>query len=168
MEIRAGTSGDQASIAAIARESLAASYSLSPATIENAVEQWYGPDEYTEKLSADGVFFLVLETDDVVGFSESIRVAGRGQGDILWLHVHPGHRGQGIGSALFEATRDRLREAGVQYIRGRVLTDNDAGAAFYTHHGFEQVGEKQIEIDGDHYVEHIFLLPDVDPDPQPT
>lgn len=164
MKIREATPDDRETIRNITKRSLEASYSLSPTTIENAAKEWYGPDQFNEKLDDNDVILLVAETDGVVGFSESVRIAGRGQGDLLWLHVHPDHRGHGIGSDLFEHTRQRLLEEGVQYLRGRVLADNQTGASFYEQRGFEQVGREQIEIDDDQHVEYIFILPDVDAD----
>lgn len=164
MEIRTATPADREAIEDVAERSLNASYSLSPATIEGAAEQWYGADQFAEKLDDDHVILLVAETDSVVGFSESFRVAGRGQGDLLWLHVHPEHRGRGIGSELYERTRERLLEEGVQYIRSRVLADNRSGASFYEDRGFERVGRDRLDIDGDQFEEYIYILPDVDAD----
>lgn len=161
MDIRTATSADRAAIEDVATRSLKASYSLAPTTIEDATAEWYGADRFDEKLDDDHVILLVAEADGVVAFSESFRVAGRGQGDLLWLHVHPDHRGRGIGSALYERTRERLLEEGVQYLRSRVLADNRSGAAFYEDRGFERVGRDQLEIDGDRFEEYIYLLPDV-------
>jgi ribosomal protein S18 acetylase RimI-like enzyme len=154
MEIREATPGDREAIAEITKRSLEMSYSLSPSTIEAAVEEWYGPDRFAEKLDSEVV--LVSENERVVAFSEGLLVADGGQADLLWLHVHPDHRGHGIGTDLFERTEERLSEMGAEYIRGRVLADNQTGASFYERHGFEQVDEDRIEIDGDQYVEYIF------------
>lgn len=165
MDIRTATAADRAAIENIAIASLKASYSLSPATIESAAGEWYGEDQFTEKLEDDHVILLVAEEDgDVVAFSESFRVAGRGQGDLLWLHVHPDHRGRGIGSDLYEQTRERLLAAGVQYLRSRVLADNRSGASFYEERGFERIGQDRLDIDGDEFEEYIYVLPDVDAD----
>lgn len=164
MNIRTATSADREAIENIATKSLKASYSLPSTTIVKAAEEWYGADAFAEKLEDDHVTVLVAETDEVVAFSESFRVAGRGQGDLLWLHVHPDHRGQGIGSTLYERTRERLLEEGVQYLRSRVLADNRSGASFYEERGFEQIGQDQLDIDGDQFEEYIYLLPDVDTD----
>ena len=164
MDVRPATDADREAIEDVTKRSLSASYSLGPTTIENAAEAWYGTDAYAEKLADEHVILLVAETDEVVGFSESYRVAGRGQGELLWLHVHPAHRGDGVGSELYERTRTRLLEAGVQYLRSRVLADNRSGATFYENRGFERIGEDRLEIDGDRHEEYIYLLPDVGTD----
>lgn len=162
MEIRPAIPADRDAIEDVAKRSLTASYSLDAETIAAATEDWYGPDRFADKLDDDHVIILVADADGVVGFSESFRVAGRGQGDLLWLHVHPDHRGQGIGSDLYDRTRERLLEAGVQYLRSRVLADNRSGATFYEERGFERVGRDRLEIDGDQFEEYIYILPDVE------
>jgi len=156
MELREAELDDRASVREITKRSLESSYSLSPATIEGAVEEWYGAGRYAEKLEDDDTLFLVCEVDDVVGFSEGVLVAEGGQADLLWLHVHPDHRGQGIGQALYEHAVDCLEEMGAEYLRGRVLADNQIGAAFYENRGFEQVDEEHIDIDDDRYVEYVY------------
>jgi len=156
MDIREARPDDQAAIREITKRSLESSYSLSPATIEGAVEEWYGEKRYEEKITDDETLLLVSEVDGVVGFAEGVLVAEGGQADLLWLHVHPDHRGQGIGQELYEHTEQRLEEMGAEYLRGRVLADNQMGAAFYEERGFEQVDDEHIEIDDDRYVEYIY------------
>jgi len=156
MEIREADGDDGAAIRTVTKRSLEASYSLSPSTIESAVEKWYSPDEFERKLEDDDVVLLVCESDGVVAFSESLLVAEGGQGDLLWLHVHPDYRGRGLARDVFEDTRERITEAGAEYLRGRVLADNQTGAAFFEERGFEKVDEERIEIDGDQYVEYIY------------
>ena len=156
MDIRAARPEDRDLVQEITRRSLETSYSLSPATIEGAVEEWYGENAFAGKVEREDTVFLVSEVDDVVGFSEGVLVAEGGQADILWLHVHPDHRGQGIGEELYEHLAERLEEMGAEYLRGRVLADNQLGATFYEDRGFEQVDEERIEIDDDRYVEYIY------------
>jgi ribosomal protein S18 acetylase RimI-like enzyme len=156
MDIRAARPEDRDAVREITKRSLETSYSLSPATIEGAVEEWYGEDAFEEKVESDDTVFLVSEVDEVVGFSEGVLVAEGGPADILWLHVHPDHRGQGIGEELYEHLAGRLEEMGAEYLRGRVLADNQMGATFYEDRGFEQVDEERIEIDDDRHVEYIY------------
>jgi ribosomal protein S18 acetylase RimI-like enzyme len=156
MELREAEPDDREAVREITKRSLETSYSLSPATIEGAVEEWYGPDRFAEKVEDVDTVLLVCEVDEAVGFSEGVLVAEGGQADILWLHVHPDHRGQGIGEELYEEAVDRLEGMGAEYLRGRVLADNQMGADFYENRGFEQVDEERIEIDDDRYVEYIY------------
>lgn len=156
MKVREATVDDRETVAEIATRSLETSYSLNPSTIESGVAEWYGPESFEETIE-DAIVLVAEEEGEVVAFSESVVVTEGGQGDLHWLHVHPDHRGRGIGADLFEHTRDRLTEEGVAYLRGRVLADNRAGTEFYEEYGFEKVDEEELEIDGDRHFEHIYL-----------
>jgi ribosomal protein S18 acetylase RimI-like enzyme len=156
MEIRPAEPADRPAIRDVARRSLQASYSLGPQAINSAIEEWYDEDRLTETLADDARLLLVVERNEqVVGFSESV-VSADNTGTLLWIHVDPAHRGEGLASELFEATRGRLEERGAADLHGRVLEDNVEGNTFYTERGFEQVGTEHVEIDGRTYVENIY------------
>jgi ribosomal protein S18 acetylase RimI-like enzyme len=166
MEIRHADVSDKPAIRDIARRSLQASYSLSPQAITSAVEEWYGEQRLTESLEDEDRLLLVAERDgQVVAFSESTlaetTLAGADGGGhnatILWLHVDPAYRGEGLGTALFSETRERLHERGVGLIQGRVLADNAEGNSFYESHGFESVGRNDVTIDGRAHVENVYV-----------
>ncbi|WP_136717864.1 GNAT family N-acetyltransferase [Halorientalis salina] len=157
MEVREATADDQAAIREIAKRSLEASYSLSPQAIESGIRQWFGPDEFAEKIEDDEILIFVVERNgEPVAFSENA-LLGEGEADLLWLHVHPDYRGEGIGSELFETTRNRLEDYGVTHLRGRVLSINQAGNTFYKNVGFEKVGEGEVRIDDSPYTEALYL-----------
>lgn len=168
MEIREATRDDGEAIRQVARDSLEASYSLSPRAIDGAITQWYDDEALSGKLDEDDTLLLVAEEDgDVRGFTESDLVNEGGNGDLLWLHVDPDYRGRGIGTALFERTREALDEMGAAQLRAKVLDDNSEGNDFYTAYGFEQVGTDTVEIDDGSYVENIYLHAD-DVEVEPT
>lgn len=155
MEFREATPDDAEAVREIARESLQASYSLSPMTIGGAVERWYGDDAVAGKITADDDLLLVAEVDgEVVAFSESVLVSDRGE--VQWLHVAPGHRGEGIGEELYERTVEYLHDRGATTIRGRVLQDNAEGNAFYKRYGLTKVGQTEVEISDRTYIENIY------------
>lgn len=156
MEVREATADDGPTVRSIALRSMEASYSLSPSTIEGAIRQWYGVDKFAEKLDDDEVQLLIAEENgEPVAFSESVLVDDRG--DIHWLHVAAMYRGQGIGHALYEETRERLESAGAETIRGLVLADNTEGNRFWEKRGLTKVGEGSVEIDGTAFVENIYV-----------
>ncbi|WP_178916486.1 GNAT family N-acetyltransferase [Natronomonas gomsonensis] len=156
MEVREATADDGPTIRSLALRSMEASYSLSPSTIEGAIRQWYGVDKFAEKLEDDEVQLLIAEEDgEPVAFSESVLVDSRG--DIHWLHVAAMYRGQGIGHALYEETRQRLEDAGAETIRGLVLADNTEGNRFWEKRGLTKVGEGSVEIDGTAFIENIYV-----------
>jgi ribosomal protein S18 acetylase RimI-like enzyme len=155
MDVRNATPSDAEDIRDIARRSMEASYSLSPSAIDTAIRKWYDDEELAEKLEDDELFVLVVESGDgVLGFSESTVVGDRG--DVLWIHVDPIYRGEGVGTVLFERTRETLFDHGAESLRGRVLADNEQGNTFYEEHGLVKTGEDRVEIDDTPYVENIY------------
>jgi len=155
MEVQKATPADAEAIRDIARRSMEASYSLSPAAIDTAVGKWYSDEELAEKFDDEELFVLVAESEDgVLAFSESTVVGD--QGDVLWIHVDPMYRGEGVGTELFERTKAVLSESGAESLRGRVLEDNEQGNTFYEEHGLVKTGEGRVEIDDTPYVENIY------------
>ncbi|MFB6163358.1 MAG: GNAT family N-acetyltransferase [Halococcoides sp.] len=171
MNCRPAEAADRPAIRDVARRSIQASYSLSPQAITDAIEEWYAESRITETLDDDDHLLLVAEIDDqVVGFSESTltesHVEARGASNavdtshdatILWVHVDPAYRGSGVGSRLFEGTRDRLDDRGATRLRAQVLADNSEGAGFYEDYGLERVGQQEREIAGRSYVEYVYV-----------
>ena len=51
-----------------------------------------------------------------------------------------GHVGQGIGSALFNATEKAARRLGYTWINANIRADNAGGLAYYQSRGFEDYG----------------------------
>lgn len=158
MAVRHAESGDDDAIRNVARRSLMASYSLSPGTIDRAVDQWYAPDAPVHEDGRSSPVVLVATVGgEVVGYSESAVDDDGGRGDIRWLHVHPDHRGRGVGGRLLERTRHELAEAGVDRLRGTVLAHNQEGNTFYEGRGFELVGTEEVELDSRTFVENVYV-----------
>jgi len=156
MEIREATRADRPAIRDVARRSLEASYSLAPAAITSAIEEWYDENRLQEMLADDEKLLLVAADEgQVVAFSDSA-VTGESTGELFWLHVDPDHRRGHLGQDLFEATRERLAEMGGEYIHGRVLADNVGGNTFYERQGLQKVGEEEVDIGGTTYVENVY------------
>lgn len=160
MDLRDATTADVDEIRETARESLTASYghALSEELIDEAVETWYDAEEVAENLaSEDAVFVVAVEDGDVVGFAQSYLVSRREPvGELDWLHVHPEHRGAGIGDDLLQRAETELLERGAERIEGRVLEANEAGAEFYEGEGFSEIGERTVDIGGESFVERVY------------
>lgn len=167
MTVRHANSADRPAIRDIARRSLEASYSLSPQAITSAIEEWYGESRLEETLEDDDRLLMVAERDDqVVGFSESTLEStavfedssnGQQKAMLLWLHIDPAYRGEGVGTTVFDETRAELQERGANVIQGRVLAENTEGNGFFDQYGFTKVGRRDIEIDGRTHVENIYI-----------
>jgi ribosomal protein S18 acetylase RimI-like enzyme len=159
MEIRQAESADSPAIRDVARRSLRESYSLETGTIANAVTEWYAEEELATRMDSDDTLLLVAEREQkVVGFSQI--ACSDEEATILWLHVDPAHRGEGVGSGLYEGTREHLGD--LDHLYGRVLADNADGNDFYDSQGFEQVGEDSVEIGDESYTEHVWADTDAD------
>jgi len=159
MQTRNARPADRPAIRDVARRSLERSYSLSPQAITTAVEKWYDEGELADRFGDPSRLFLVSERDDqIVAFSESVHSESGDEATLLWLHVDPAYRGEGIATELFDVTVDRLHEEGFEHVYGRVLDDNTDGNAFYESRGLEKVGEDTVEIGERTYVENVWTL----------
>ena len=160
MDIRPATGADVDAIREVARASLEASYghAITETVLEAAVDRWYDREALEADVADSGTVFPVAVADgEVVGFAESYVVDRRERvGEIDWLHVHPDHRGEGIGARLLEHVEAELREKGVDRIEGAVLAANEAGAGFYEREGYERVDERLVDIGHDSFPEHRY------------
>lgn len=80
--------------------------------------------------------FVAESNGDLVGWVsayQNVMTSEPGFGEISLLHVHPDHRCQGAGSALFTAVRQHLAQIGVRRVRTWALTQS---LSFARRHGF--------------------------------
>ncbi|WP_225741161.1 GNAT family N-acetyltransferase [Halorussus halophilus] len=160
IEIREAKTGDVEGIRRVAADSLGASYGdvLDDDVIEHAVEEWYGDETVEAELDTDGMLYLVaVAGGDLVGFSQSAVLSENPAGNILWIHVAPTHRDQGIGSTLLKQTQAMLSDRGVERVAAEVLAGNESGNRFYEEHGFEKTTDRETEIAGESYVENVYV-----------
>lgn len=168
MNIREATDSDVDAIRSIAHNSLSSSYTdfLDEETVDSAVDQWYADESIEADLESEDALIIVAEADgEVIGFTQS-ELVGEGQdiGQLLWLHVDPEHRGRGTGPRLLVRTREELLDFGADEIRAVVLENNEGGNEFYRNHGFERVGERQIEVGEKTYTENVYTQSDTGAD----
>ncbi|HMB50580.1 MAG TPA: GNAT family N-acetyltransferase, partial [Natronoarchaeum rubrum] len=87
MDVRQAQPDDGEEIRTVARQSMYASYSMSPDTIDAAVEEWYDDDAIEDATADDDRQFLVGERDgEVVAFADAVVVGDEETGDLHWLH----------------------------------------------------------------------------------
>lgn len=161
MELREATPEDVEAIRAVAHASLTESYghAVDEDLLEEAIDGWYDLDELGEDVVTPRVVFPVaVEDGEIVGFAESYVVEHVRErvGEIDWLHVHPDHRGEGIGSELLARVEAELREADVDRIEGRVLVANEAGTGFYEREGYEQGEDRTITVGRERFRERRY------------
>ncbi|WP_096390906.1 GNAT family N-acetyltransferase [Halopenitus persicus] len=160
MEIRAATPNDVEAIRSVARASMTDSYghAVAESVLSRSVDEWYDAEELAADVSARRTVFPVAVVDDeVVGFAESYVVDRRERvGEIDWLHVHPDHRGAGIGHRLLAHVEEALRDRDVDRIEGRVLEANESGTRFYEEESYDHAGDEDITIDRETFRERIY------------
>jgi len=165
MEFREAEPGDGGEIRSVAHASLHASYDdiLGDDTVERAFENWYDPDDLASDIESEELAFVVAENgDDVVGFAHVHVRDDQHEGRIQWLHVHPDHRGRGVGSHLLEHTLDVLHARGVEHVSGEVLADNVTGNEFYRDHGFSLRDQYTVQVGGRYVAENVYDDSDVE------
>lgn len=160
VDVRDPTDGDVARISELAQSTLTASYALSPQELDGIVEALFTEDEIDEWMDQADVVTLVAEMDGPEG---DRTVAGVVEGtidgdigEIRWLFVDPELQGRGAGTALFETVQERLRERGVDRLRASTLEANTQGHQFFEASEFKQVGERDLSIGEEEFVEYIY------------
>lgn len=67
-----------------------------------------------------------------------------------------GHTGLGIGSRLFEATKEAAQRFGYLWINANIRADNAGGLAYYQSRGFETYGQKSsVRMGNGQYVDKV-------------
>lgn len=156
MEVRPATEQDSQRIREIVRQSFQTSYSLSPEEIDTITETEFGDEAVEDRIEDDDTRLFVAEQDDVpVGFAET-RLNEEGDGEVFWLHVEPGSRGQDVGTELFEHSTAQLRERTAEHVHALVLTQNEEGNQFFENWDFERGDSEEREIAGKEFRVDIF------------
>lgn len=155
MNVRPAESEDRERIGAIARDSLQSSYSLSPAQIETILDEEFDDAALADLLDDTDSVVLVADdtvdgTDQVFGF---VTVKVGAQAAILWLHVDPRARCDGIGTALVERVRD---ETGGKPLAAYILEDAVEGGTFLERFGLEQGDHDGILVGGEEFAVTLF------------
>jgi len=156
MTVRPAVETDSEQIREVATRSFRNSYSLSPEEIETIVEEAFGDDAVADCLEDDDRRLLVDERDDnVVGFVET-KLTDTSTGELVWLHVEPEARGQGVGTDLFEQAAAQLRERAAEHVHGLVMAQNEEGNQFFERWGFERGESMERKIAGQPYQIQVF------------
>lgn len=100
--------------------------------------------QYETWLAEPGSFILIAEqAGTLVGYA-MVRLrsasptwsSSERAGEIETLSVLPEARGQGVGTALLDAVRERLEPLGLGELSLHVIAGNDDATRFYERHGF--------------------------------
>jgi ribosomal protein S18 acetylase RimI-like enzyme/ribosomal protein S27AE len=166
MEIREPEPDESERIRELVDSSMTTSFSLSPGQIDGITDAEFGDDAVAAKIDGEDTLLYVVETGEgiegttIAGFVEG-RLADE-WGEVNWLFVDPEHRGQGIGTELYETATAELRERGADHVRVTVLEENIEGHGFVEQFGLEHNGDRRIEVAGESLVEYVYADADVD------
>ncbi|SCM75593.1 Acetyltransferase (fragment) [uncultured Pleomorphomonas sp.] len=136
MKVRPAEPQDSEGMSIVLRDILAAWKSDRPCSIEH-VRTFYV--EHPDRIECS-----VAESDrgDILGF-QSLKLATEGNGwgvtpgwGVIGTYVKLGSSRQGIGKALFAATREAARKAKLPSIDATIGENNDLGLAYYEAMGF--------------------------------
>ena len=159
MSVRPASTDDIEAVRTVARDSWEADYPeiMSRETVDEAVDRWYSPEQVHSAVENPRMFLLVAERDTgPVGFVHAF--LDDDAGVVLRLYVHPEHRGENIGTKLFEEIRDQLFEHGVERLHAMVLAANEPGNRFYQSLGLERVDSGETTAGGESFTEHTYEL----------
>lgn len=152
MNVREAATGDVEEMHDIARQSIQASYAVSPTAIDVIIEEWFDARTMEDRLGVDETVVAVAEANDrIVGFAEG----NASDSELRWLHVHPEERGRGAGTELFEWMRGALSQDATEP-QVRILAKNSEGDAFVTRFGYERVDQHDIDFGGETWRTHIY------------
>jgi len=140
--IRPAQAGDSQAIARVVKESwLATNRRFIP---EDSAKALVHGDRLAEVTTLHWRAIRVAEIDDeIVG-----AVAANEQGHIWMLYVLPEHQGLGIGSALYAAAIDGLKQNGTRKAVLEVLAANESAVSFYRTRGWVPEGRRTEHIPG--------------------
>ena len=93
--------------------------------------------------SPDRRLYLVAESGgDLIGYA-GILFTGGPEADVLTLAVHPGHWGNGTGTALLQALLDEAVARRCVEVFLEVRADNPRARRLYERHGFTEIGVRR-------------------------
>jgi len=158
MEIRPAERRDVDAVQRIARTTWHATYDeiIGSTAVDETVDEWYAEAVVRADITDDETVYLVAVDDDIVGYAAGGPVDDAESGALYAIYVHPDRWGDGIGSRLFDAVTERLRDRAFERCQIRVLADNDRARAFYERHGYTVSDREQAELAGVEATEVVY------------
>src|SRR5215813_10880764 len=100
-------------------------------------------DEIAHFVESDteSAFLLALAGDEALGCGVG-RPSSVHSSLYAMARVLPEHRGQGVGSRIYEALSAHARELGRESMWGRIREDDTASRDFVRHRGFDEAGRE--------------------------
>lgn len=125
---------------------------------EGAAEGARERQQFVAETGGDGLVGSVTVLVEEAGVQDYFgEVVERRQGHLVGVFLREGHRGKGVGEAMFAAALEWARGAGLERARLFVHEGNGRAAAFYRRVGFVSSGVA-VEGDAGRELEHVLEL----------
>ena len=167
MSLRLATLSDASSIAAISVEVWIGTYlkhGVSGFFADYALQEFTAAK--TELLIIDPKQLILVSQnkDGIDGFIRVSRpslapVEGCSDVEISTFYIQPRHHGKGIGKRLLDAALDHCRSISAPSVWLATNAENDPAIGFYLAQGFDHVGETHFRIEGEEYLNNVYLYP---------
>jgi ribosomal protein S18 acetylase RimI-like enzyme len=159
MQIRSATPKDSVDVARIQVETWRSTYSgiisarhLNGLSVQKSAQYW----EAAILRAEAGKFLLVVESEGAPrGFLAGGPIRepiGEFTGEVYALYIEERYQKRSLGKAIFAAGLERLKELGMPGVAVWVLKDNPS-FHFYEKMGGKLLGEMEVEIGGEAYIE---------------
>lgn len=123
------------------------------------LDEFYPPDRFADKLADDRLaYFVAVSADDVAGvctvnwaLDNTHAFVPDGAAQLRSLYLDPAYWRHGIGTALYEASLDHLRDLATtpDRLHVEVLAANDRAGGFYEAVGFEPYATGTVTLYGE-------------------
>ncbi|NKL83833.1 GNAT family N-acetyltransferase [Rhizobium leguminosarum] len=112
-------------------------------------------EAWVSRCVALGEYLVAREADEIVGFLRFSRFWGRVP-YMEMIRVLPGHRRSGVGTALFLAWEDAMRDDGARLLMTSSECDESRPQDWHRRNGFSETGA--IELPGLQSVPEVFFI----------
>jgi phosphinothricin acetyltransferase len=159
VDVRAGTEGDLPAIVNVLNEAIVNSH----ATLTSEPVTVAGRQDWFRQFSRTGPHRLLVAHREgrVLGYAASQpyrdHPAFRETVEVS-IALDPGGRGQGVGTALYQALFGSLADAPVHVALAGIVLPNDASVALHRRFGFTEVGTfREYAIKGGRYLSAVWM-----------
>ena len=158
VEIRRAGAADAATLMRVGGELFVQTYedSISAEEMARHVQDDFGETQQAAELNDPSIISLLVEDDGrAVGFAQ-LRLRplppdadGNAQVELWRIYLDRAYHGHGVALALLRQLGEEARAEGAVGMWLAVWEKNDRAIAFYTKHGFEEVGSQDFHVGGE-------------------
>ena len=134
---------------------------LEPEQLEYMLKLIYSPASLRRQMIDEHHQFVIVEQgEEAIGFASWSKTKEKGVFKLHKLYVLPGQQGKGLGRTLLQYLFGEIRPAGGKKLRLNVNRYNRA-KQFYERLGFAVVGEEDVPIGNNYFMNDYIMEADV-------